>query len=259
MKTIKIKAPAKINLSLKVLGKRPDGFHEIESVMQTINLYDYIALSLTHMHNNIVMDGNHEIFHMYGKNIAYKAAEIFFKRMGIRQGINIYVEKNIPISAGLAGGSADAAGVLYGLNKIMEEPFGENTLFEMCEELGSDLNFCFQGGRCLVKGRGEIIEKLPYEATPISLVKPKNLGISTKKAYSAFDSLKEKSTFRNDLEFALLDKYKILKELHNLGLSMSGSGSTFFKEADTLGVKFDRRKFWVKEGLKTVPHGVCEV
>ena len=255
MKKINVKAPAKINLTLKVKGTRQDGFHEIESIMQTVSLYDFIEL--TKIKAGITLQGNHAVFNDIENNIAYKAAKLFFETTKINEGAAIEIEKNIPISAGLAGGSADGAGVLFGLNEIFEKPLTQESILKLCQKLGSDLDFCLTGGRALVKGRGEVIEKLPFEEFPLTIVKPKNLGISAKEAYSKFDLLKEKSTFANDLEFALINDYKELQYLHSLGLQMSGSGSAFFKIGDfSQSLKDD---YQVIKNLKATPFGVERV
>ena len=165
--------------------------------------------------------------------------------------IEIFIDKKIPVSAGLAGGSTDAAGTLVGLNKIFGEPLNTQELHELCARLGSDLNVCLEGGCVLATSRGEVIEKLPYNLElPVTLIKPKKLGISAKEAYTKY-SLKEnkpqnnmtekmlnalknhksiKNYLYNDLEYAIFDDYSELQDIkEKLPQSiMSGSGSTYF-------------------------------
>lgn len=262
MQTVKIQCPAKINLSLKVVNKRPDGFHNIESVMQTIGLYDYLTVTMQDFDGvEIVLSGNSTEIPYDERNLVYKAAEMFIRAAGLKnKKISVYIEKNIPISAGLAGGSTDAAGILYGLNLLCNEPFSEQKLHNLCSKLGSDLNFCLKGGCMLTKGRGEILEPYKYEKMSVSLIKPLNLGISAKEAYTKFSQKNNanpegKENFANDLEWALLDDYEELKFIKSEYPEsvMTGSGSTYF----ILGKNFTPCEgYWVKNGLETVPCGV---
>ncbi len=257
MKKIKIKAPCKINLNLKITGTLEGNFHALESIMQTVNLCDY--LTLVKIESGIKLDGTKKDVLAYDEtNIVYKAAKLFFETSKINKGVEIYVEKNIPLAAGLAGGSTDAAGCLYGLNKLFDEPLSQEGLLELCEKLGSDLNFCLIGGRALVKGRGEKIEPLKFEPFDLTIVKPKSLGISAKEAYQEFDKKEGSSNMDNDLEWALLSKYKELQYLNSLGLTMSGSGSAYFKTGE-FNKNLDPDMYEIYKDLKAVPYGVCEV
>ena len=254
MKQIKVKAPSKINLDLKILGTKC-GYHLIKSTMQSVSLCDFITISKS---NTLSLSGTKSNLLSWGEeNIVYKASLLFFKALNLNPSVNIHVEKNIPISAGLAGGSTDAAATLYGLNLLYDTPFNEAAILSMCEILGSDLNFCVKGGRCMVEGRGEILTPLEFEPFNLTIVKPKNLGISARDAYMAFDNKKGNSNLNNDLEWALLGKYKEIDYLHNLGLSMSGSGSAFFK-IGSFDIDIDENKFEVFRNLKALPHGVCK-
>ena len=281
MKEIKIKCPAKINLTLEILNKREDGFHNIQSVMQTIGLFDILTIKITEAPDlKIKLSGTSEEIPYDEKNLVYKAAKFYMDSIGsLPFEISIHIEKNIPIAAGLAGGSTDAAGTIYGLNKIFNEALSCGEIHNLCAQLGSDLNFCLEGGCQLATGRGEILQKLPFQEFNVSLIKPKNLGISAKEAYTKFSMLEQKpnlnmtSTFtsaiqkrhaniqnllHNDLEAALINDYAELKEIkrkfpHSI---MSGSGSTFF----TIHENFKKidDSFWVKNGLKSISYGVCE-
>lgn len=253
---INVKCPAKINLDLKVFPKRKDGFHPIKSVMQTIDLFDYVKIKLNEGKGIILSGNSHEIPYDE-KNICYKAAKLFLEKIQKECKIEIYIEKNIPVCAGLAGGSTDAAGVLFGLNKLLNEPLSATELHNLASQLGSDLNFCLAGGCKLCEGRGENLTNLEFIESPITLVKPKNLQISTKYAYDKFDTLKEKSNMPNDLEFALLNDFKELNFLHSKGLQMSGSGPTYFIKKEKLNLKLDEN-YQIIENLKTINHGVIE-
>ena len=185
---LKIQCPAKINLTLKVLGKRDDGFHNIESIMQTISLYDYLTITTEASKKfEITLSGNCEEIPYNEKNLVYKATMLFIEHTNLTpHKIEIFIDKNIPVAAGLAGGSTDAAGTLYGLNEIFAKPLSKKELHNLCSKLGSDLNFCLEGGCRMTKGRGEILEQLPFKNMQISLIKPVNLGISAKEAYTKF-------------------------------------------------------------------------
>lgn len=260
MKTIKIQCPAKINLNLKITGKLEGGFHAIESVMQTISLYDYLTISVEDsVGNAIILSGNSEEIPYNETNLVYKAAKLYLDTNKItNKKINIFIEKNIPVAAGMAGGSTDGAGVLYGLDKI----FSLNDKFnidKMCSQLGSDLNVCLHGGRILAKGRGEIITPLEFDEFNVSLIKPINLGISAKEAYTKFSQKEESNhNYENDLEWAVIDDYpqlQYIKQKYPKSI-MTGSGSTYFM----IGGEFENENgYWVKNGLKSVNFGVREV
>lgn len=261
MKTLKIKCPAKINLNLKITGKRKDGFHNIESIMQTINLFDYLTISAeNNFKNEIILTGNSDQIPYDEHNLVYKAAKLFLETTEIKnQKISVNIEKNIPVAAGLAGGSTDAAGTIFGLNEIFNNPLSENQMHELCSKLGSDLNVCLKGGKILAKGRGEIIEPMPFEEFNLSLIKPLNLGISAKEAYTKYSVKKETQTndsFENDLEWAVIEDYKELQHIKNKYSKsiMTGSGSTYFIIDD----KFENEKdYWTSNNLKSINYGVC--
>ncbi|PKG22470.1 4-(cytidine 5'-diphospho)-2-C-methyl-D-erythritol kinase [Niallia nealsonii] len=181
-----VKAPAKINLSLDVLNKRPDGYHEVEMIMTTIDLADRIELSLEENDiikiislNRFVPDDQ--------RNLAYQAAKLLKDKFHVQKGVSIKIEKNIPVAAGLAGGSSDAAAVLRGLNKLWDLGLNLDQLAEIGAEIGSDVSFCVYGGTALATGRGEMIKELP--APPICwvvLAKP-FIGVSTADIYKRLD------------------------------------------------------------------------
>ena len=181
-----VKAPAKINLALDVLHKRPDGYHEVEMIMTTIDLADRVELSLLNedkihilSHNRYVPDDQ--------RNLAFQAAQLLKDRFKVKQGVLISIEKTIPVAAGLAGGSSDAAATLRGLNKLWNLGLTIDELAELGSEIGSDVSFCVYGGTALAKGRGEIITELPAPPTCwIILAKP-FIGVSTAEVYRRLD------------------------------------------------------------------------
>jgi 4-diphosphocytidyl-2-C-methyl-D-erythritol kinase len=181
-----VKAPAKINLSLDVLHKRNDGYHEVEMIMTTIDLADRLELTLLGQddikiisHNRFVPDD--------ARNLAYQAALLLKERFSIKKGVAIKIEKTIPVAAGLAGGSSDAAAALRGLNKLWNLGLTVDELAKLGAEIGSDVSFCVYGGTALAKGRGEIITHLPAPPTCwVVLAKP-FIGVSTADIYRRLD------------------------------------------------------------------------
>ena len=261
-KSIKIMCPAKINLTLKVLNKREDGFHNIESIMQTINLFDYLTITVEQSSSfSVKLSGTSNEIPYDKSNIVYKACLLFAERTNLSaHKIDIFIEKHIPVAAGLAGGSTDAAGTFYGLNALFNKPLNRDELHELCAKLGSDLNFCLEGGRQKTTGRGEVLENLPFEEFSVSLIKPLNLGISAKEAYTKFSKKQAytdelRTNFVNDLEWGLIDDYKELRQIKTRypEAVMSGSGSTYF----VCGQEFENEEgYWIKNNLHSVPYGV---
>lgn len=275
MQTIKIAAPAKINLTLEVLNKRADGFHNIKSIMQSINLYDYLTISVTESEkNSILLSGTSNQIPYNEKNLAHKAIVKYLDKTSIKnKEIKVHIEKNIPIEAGLAGGSTDAAGTLYGINQIFNNKLNNSEIEEICASIGSDLNFCLYGGTAVCTGRGENIKKIQTTDNTLTLIKPLGFGISAKEAYTKFSELKNKTIpnntekliknfdskyFYNSLENAVINDYKELQEIKSniKGSFMSGSGPTFFVLKPTLDFKLDKNKFLIIENLKFINDGV---
>lgn len=281
MHNITVKCPAKINLTLEILNKREDGFHNIQSVMQTIDLFDILTISVEKSEKfEIELSGTSDEIPYNEKNLVHKAISLFIENTKLQpHKISVFIEKNIPIAAGLAGGSTDAAGTLWGLNKIFDNILSSEELHELCSKLGSDLNFCLEGGCQLTTSRGEILLPLNFQEFNLSLIKPKNLGISAKEAYTKFSQLEKKpdldmttklvnaiksgeakieNFLHNDLEVAVFHDYEELQKIkHALPASiMSGSGSTYF----ILEEKIDNISddYWIQTGLKSIPYGVCE-
>lgn len=280
MKSIKIKCPAKLNLTLEVVNRREDGFHNINSVMQLISLYDYLDISLEESEETkIELSGNSTDIPYNEKNLVYKAADLFLKETGLNNyNIKINIEKNIPIAAGLAGGSTDGAGTILGLNILFDNILSEEKMHELCASLGSDLNVCLKGGCLLATSRGENVKELPVNIYPVTLIKPKNLGISAKEAYTKYAAKENKPKYfmtekmiealekeedikeflYNDLEYAVFDDYKELQYIKSKlpNSIMSGSGSTYFVLEDVNAEFSD--DYQVIKNLKFIPDG-CSV
>lgn len=180
------KAPAKINLSLDVLYKRPDGYHEVEMIMTTIDLADRIELT-TLPRDEIRIQSLNRYVPNDRRNLAYQAANLMKEKFDIKKGVLIVIDKVIPVAAGLAGGSSDAAATLRGLNKLWNLGLTLEELAELGAEIGSDVPFCVYGGTALAKGRGEKITELPPPPPCwVVLAKP-DIGVSTADIYSRLD------------------------------------------------------------------------
>ncbi|MDO4815569.1 MAG: 4-(cytidine 5'-diphospho)-2-C-methyl-D-erythritol kinase [Bacillota bacterium] len=190
MNTTTEKAYAKINISLDVTAKRPDGYHDMLMVMQTVSLCDDIEVSLVENQRSSATCNLHFV-PTDERNLAVKAAEKFFKAAGIEgRGALIKMHKLIPVGAGMAGGSADAAAVLRALNRLCGRPFDEKALCDLAGEVGSDVPFCIAGGTMLATGRGEILSPLPeLPHCSIVICKPE-FSTSTPELFRKLDAIK---------------------------------------------------------------------
>ena len=258
---MKIKAYAKINISLDIVGKREsDGYHLLKMIMQNIDLYDEI--SIEKQKKDITISCNKSYVPTDSRNLAYKAASLFKETYNIEDGVHIDIVKNIPVSAGLAGGSTDAAAVLKLMNKIFKVNASNEELMELGLKLGADIPYCINGGTALCEGIGEKITALqPFKDKILVLVKP-GFGVSTKEVYKAFnldrvrvhpktehlikameqdDLYYVANNMKNLLENVTLRKHNILikiKEEMNrygaVGSMMSGSGPSVFAFFDDM-------------------------
>lgn len=273
---IKVAAPAKINLTLEVLDKREDGFHNIKSVMQAISLYDYLTFDIEKADKTtITLSGNCDKIPYDSKNLVYKAIEKFLQKADLKANVEVYIEKNIPVEAGLAGGSTDAAAAFFAMNEVFGHPLSSKAIEELCASLGSDLNFCLHGGTAICTGRGENTVKIETPKLDVTLVKPLGFGISAKEAYTKFAQMPankkavpnntekisqkfDEALLYNSLEIAVIDDYPELREIKNAvpESMMSGSGPTFFMLLEKSPKPFDKERFVTIEGLKTVCDGV---
>ncbi|WP_034670919.1 4-(cytidine 5'-diphospho)-2-C-methyl-D-erythritol kinase [Ectobacillus panaciterrae] len=270
-----VKAPAKINLSLDVLRKREDGYHDVRMIMTTIDLAD--RLELTELAENRIEIVSHNRYVPDDqRNLAYQAAKLIKERYGVQKGVSIVIEKTIPVAAGLAGGSSDAAATLRGLNKLWKLGLSAEELAKIGAEIGSDVSFCVYGGTAIATGRGEQIEHIP--APPpcwVILAKPQ-IGVSTADVYrnlkadhvahpdvdKMIQSIEQGdyegicSSVGNVLEevtFSMHPEVEHIKEqMKRFGADavlMSGSGPTVFGI-----VRHDSRMHRIYNGLK----GFCE-
>lgn len=182
MKTLRIKAAAKLNFSLDILGIRPDGYHEMDMVMQTIDLFDDVELSKAGT-ISVFSDGSPD----GPENLAWKAAEAFFRAAKRSGGARIRLTKQIPAQAGMAGGSADAAAVLIGLNALYDARLSPEALRDAGLSVGADVPYCLIGGTARVRGIGEIVEPMPPFLSGYLVVAKPAIGISTAEAFRRFD------------------------------------------------------------------------
>lgn len=252
--SVTVQSAAKINLTLDILGRRDDGYHEVEMVMQTVGLYDTVRVEA--MGSGIELSMNTGDVPADESNLAYKAAKLFLKEHDIKHGVRIYVEKRIPIAAGLAGGSADAAGMLRAMNRLFYTRMTVADFRRLGAELGSDVPYSIEGGTMLAKGRGEILSRLA-EAPPLWVVLAKPpVSVSTAWAYREYDAMSDvrhpdtaamisaidrgngaqvASYIYNVLEHVTKKKHPIIGEYENIlrangamNAIMSGSGPTIF-------------------------------
>ncbi len=254
-----LKAPAKINWFLNVLGRRDDGYHNIVSVMQMIDLYDTLTFKKA---DSIIIECSEDI--PLNKNLVYKAAILLREGCGVKNGACIRIKKAIPIGAGLGGGSSDAASALEGLNRLWGLGLSKGRLSKLSESIGSDIPFFFNSPIAIISGRGERVKALKAgRSFCLLLVKP-NPSVSSRWAYENFnnglvESGLTKNTAKgdntklfikaiengdlsvvsegifNDLEDAVFRRYPVIKRIKcmllktgALGAVMSGSGSTVF-------------------------------
>ena len=187
MKT-RVKGFAKINLHLDVTDIRNDGYHNIQSVMQTVSLCDIIDIEITQK-NDIVIECDQMGVPLDERNIAYKAAKLFFDKANINSGVKITIKKNIPMAAGLAGGSADGAAVLVGLNELFDAILSDSDIYALGAALGADVPFCISCGCCYTEGIGEKLTDIdPLLPETVLVIACGGEGVSTPMAYGMLDS-----------------------------------------------------------------------
>ncbi len=190
MDKIIVPAPAKINLSLDIIGFRSDSYHDLEMIMQSIELHDDIIIEKNNK-KRIVISTSVKNLPEGRKNLAYQAASKILEKSGIKEGVSIHINKKIPISAGLAGGSTDAAATLKGINLLFDLNYSYKELEVLAGQIGSDLPFCLRGGTVYATGKGNILKQLP-DLGPIELLIIKlPIEISTTDVYKRYDILQE--------------------------------------------------------------------
>ncbi len=260
------KSPCKVNLLLNILGQRPDGYHELETVMHPVNLFDEIRFARGG--HGIQLTCNEPALPVDSKNLIYQAADAFLKLHHLRDGVRIHLQKRIPLAAGLGGGSGNAATTLLALNELFDQPLSTAKLNELAASLGSDVPFFLQPRPALATGRGEQIQPLDFfpalRGKAFLLIHP-GFGISTVWAYQSLarfpaalngrrgraeklvallqagDLRAASGEFYNALEAPVLEKYPVLALFQEflrangaLAALLSGSGSTTFAIAENV-------------------------
>ena len=255
MKDISVKALAKINLGLDVVRKREDGYHEVRMVMQTIHLFDRLEIS-KNTSGEITMETNLSFLPTNENNLVYKAAKLLQDEFAIKDGVHVWLHKYIPVAAGMAGGSTDAAAVLYGMNQIFDLGLTREELMERGVKIGADVPYCIMRGTALAEGIGEKLTRLPQLPKCYILVGKPAVNVSTKLAYENLDLQNMGahpdidgmisdiengdlytmvSRMGNVFEPGIIGKYPVIQEIKDLmleqgaiGALMSGSGPTVF-------------------------------
>lgn len=285
MKKTTLFARAKINLALDVLGKFENGYHNINTIMQTVNITDSITISPA-SHNNINLSSNLFWLPKDHRNLVFRAASFLKQNFNISSGIDIYLKKKIPVSAGLAGGSTDCATTLIGIRNLFKLPISNKELFNISKQFGADVPFCLSRGTYLAQGIGDILTPLPPMPFCYIVVAKPNINVSTKMVFSNLDLsnissrpdidkiifyLEKKDlkniclSFSNVLEYVTINKFPIISDIKNsmihcgaLGSLMSGSGSSVFgiftsKNSALNALKYIKSKYHFNEIFLTTP------
>lgn len=276
MDEIQIMCPAKINLSLDVIGKREDGYHLLKMIMQSVSLYDGITIKKSN--DGINLYCSREYVPRDSRNTAYKAAAIIKERFGINEGVDIIIDKNIPVAAGLAGGSTDAAGVIEGMNSLFNLGMSVEEMMKIGVRVGSDVPYCILQGTVLAEGIGDVLTPIKsFGGVWCVLAKPP-VAVSTAEVYRGLKideiprhpntekliNFIEKKDIEglsinmiNVLENVTIKKHpvifeikNIMMEFHALGSLMSGSGPTvfgLFESKEAAEKCYNRLKDYLKE------------
>ncbi len=255
MDKINVKALAKINLGLDVVRKREDGYHEVRMIMQTIHLYDQLLITKK-KEQGISITANLDFLPTDESNLIYKAAKLLQETYEMKEGVSVKLQKYIPIAAGMAGGSTDAAAVLYGMNELFHLGIKRQKLMELGVQIGADVPYCLMRGTALADGIGEKLKSLPpVPKCPVLIAKP-GIGVSTKYVYENLkldEHTKHPNIYAqvaairkhdlkgitahmgNLLETVTIPKYPVIDEIKRcmmesgaLAAMMSGSGPTVF-------------------------------
>lgn len=249
------KAPAKINLLLDVLRKRDDGYHEVEMVMTMVDLADRLELQEL-PEDRIVLASQSGLIPLDEKNLAFQAARLLKEKYAVNRGVYMQLEKRIPVAAGLAGGSSDAAAALRGLNRLWGLGLSVDELEALGAELGSDVPFCIRGGTAVARGRGERLESIPPPPSCWVILAKPSINVSTADVYgklkpaelqthpsldNMLKAIRENSfpgvcqALGNVLETVTLERYPEVRQIKSCmqkmgaeGVLMSGSGPTVF-------------------------------
>ncbi len=235
--SIRIQAPAKLNLFLEVLGRRSDGYHDLESIFQAISIYDYLTVGIT-SGSAIDLSCSDKTLES-PDNLAFRAAEAFVDQTGFDAGIEIRLEKGIPVQAGLGGGSSDAAAVLVALDALTGALLGAERLREIGAGIGSDVPFFIEGGTALVRGRGEMVENVDIPCKMYFVVLFAGFGLSTREVYK-------------NLKLKLTPETESAKVLWSLLLAgeVGSVGQYFFNRLEQPAYELDDRLLQVETAMR---------
>ena len=270
MDRLDLNALGKINLGLDVLGKRENGYHDVRMVMQSVYVYDRICVEKKR-EAGIELSTNLGYLPVNENNLAYKAARLLMDEFSVQEGVKINLEKHIPVAAGMAGGSSDAAAILHGLNRMFELCLSKEDLMKRGVELGADVPYCIMRGTALAEGIGEVLTPLPRIPKCFALIAKPSIIVSTKTVYEKLDALEIVdhpdidgiieglnqgdldeicACMGNVLEKVTIEDYPVIEEIKNvmkengaINAMMSGSGPTVFgiykerKQAKAAGEK----------------------
>lgn len=285
---MKLRALAKINLGLDVTGKRPDGYHEVRMIMQNIQMFDQLEIERSEQ-PGIRIETNLSFLPCNENNLVYKAADLLMKEFDIREGLDVKLSKFIPVAAGMAGGSSDAAAVMVGVNRMFQLGLSVRELMERGVKIGADVPYCIMRGTALAEGIGEKLTKLPPMPFCYVLIGKPGINVSTKFVYGNLDlkkiehhpdidgirqAIEQKdlkgiaSRMGNVLELVTCPAYPVIDDIKNLMIRegalnamMSGSGPTvfgLFEDKDTAQKAYETLRdsgLTRQTFLTTVPEG----
>lgn len=279
MDYINVYANGKINIGLDIVGKREDGYHDLKTIMQSIRLHDKLYIKKIYT-PKIKIVTNLKWLPIDERNLVYKACDLLFSKYKPDKGVYIELTKNIPVSAGLGGGSADCAATLFGIRRLFNFPISNNELMEIGASLGADVPFCLQRGTMLAEGIGDRLTRLDNHPPVYILLAKPNISISTPKIFSEFDNEKVKKRpdidgmikdlekgdieglshkMVNVLEEVTIKKFPIIDSIKKsmieqgaMGSLMTGSGPTVFGYFDSRdkaynGLRYIRKKYKLRE------------
>jgi 4-diphosphocytidyl-2-C-methyl-D-erythritol kinase len=282
--TLVIGAPAKVNLDLRILGRRPDGYHDIDSLFQAVSLFDRLRFTRDESLSGVALSLTNRVeLEIDERNLIVKAFRLMQEQFGLTGGLKVELEKNIPIAAGLGGGSADGAATILACRILWDLPLKAAEMAELSARIGSDLPFFFSTGQAHVTGRGEVVENVELPTDYWLVLVTPGLAISTKEAYSALrlpltkntparnfrgwkapgDFVKWLSSSGNDFEPVQLAHFELLRQVKSdlmdsgaLLARMSGSGPTVFGiyciAPDSAGDRVLGRSDWTESVVRPV-------
>lgn len=277
---MRLRAMAKINLGLDIIGKREDGYHEVRMIMQTIRMYDVLEIRKKSS-PGISLSTNLPYIPCDERNLVYKAAKILMDEFHVEEGLSMKLTKSVPVAAGMAGGSSDAAAAFVGVNRLFHLGLSQEELMKRAVQVGADVPYCVMRGTALAEGIGEKLTRLPDLPGCYILIGKPGINVSTRTAYENLDlneirrrpdidgmicDIKNKDLYsmtgkmENVFEPGIMAKYPVIREIRDLmekqgalKAMMSGSGPTVFGIFDDAGKMQNAARVLKKSGLaKTV-------